>query len=136
MNYKTAEVWNSDDYLPYDNKYGVHHSNDEKFAMAVVEAFNNAYGDEYEYLDGGQGDLTDSVEATYEYNSPVHFFIDLVVCRHECRIAYAADDVNHEEDADVIRLNSSDPAKSANRIYDTIESYRNEVYKQNKSESE
>ena len=120
----------------YDNKYGVHHSNDEKFAMAVVEAFNNSYGDEYEYLDGGQGNLTDSVEATYECNSPVHLFIDLVVCRHECRIAYAADDVNHEEDADVIRLNSSDPAKSANRIYDTIESYINEVYNPNKSESE
>lgn len=136
MNYKTAEVWNPDDYLPDDNKYGVHHSNDEKFAMAVVEAFNNAYGNEYEYLDGGQGDLTDYVEATYEYNSPVHLFIDLVVCRNKCRIAYAADDVNYEDDADVIKLNSGDPAKSAEMIYDNVEDYINEVYKQNKSESE
>jgi len=126
MNYRTAK-WNPDDYLPDDDRYGYHHSKDEKFGLAVLSAFEDAYGNEYTYTDGGQGDDYGEVEGVYEHNGQPHLFIELTINHYKCRISYASDDVNVEEEADLIRLNS-DPTKSAEMIHDTIENYIDEVY--------
>ena len=115
-----------DDYL-HDDRYGIHLSNDEKFGLAVLSAFEDAYGNEYTYTDGGPGDADGEVEGVYEHNGRPHLFIELTINHHKCRVAYASDDVNVEEDADVIRLDS-DPARSAEMIHDTVENYIDEVY--------
>ena len=126
MNYRIAEEWNPDDYLP-DDGYGIHLSKDEKFGLAVLSAFEDAYGNEYTYTDGGQGDDYGEVEGVYEHNDLPNLLIMLTISHHKCRIAYASEDVNVEDEADVIRLNR-DPTKSAEMIHDTIENYIDEVY--------
>lgn len=118
-----------------ENKYGIPLSNDELYAMAVIDAFEYAYDDEFRSLYTA-GDRR-TVEAGYECNSPVHLYVTLTIGTYECRIAYSTNDMNSEEEADVIRLNK-DPEKSADRIYETIKSYirLNKRNLKNKSESE
>ena len=113
--------------IPPDDGYHVHLSKDEKFGLAVLSAFEDAYGNEYTYTDGGPGDADGEVEGVYEHNGQPHLFIGLTINHHKCRISYASDDINVEEEADLIRLNS-DPTKSAEMIHDTIENYIDEVY--------
>lgn len=117
-----TEKWTPDDFDSYT--YGVHFSDDEKFILASIDAFDSEYGDEYEGSGPEPGDYG-AIESCYEYKGSKYKdsvpSIALTISNGKCRIGYSFDgDPDHEAEADIIKLDG-DPTKSARMIHDTIE---------------